>query len=195
MLNVEDAWGTWYNEFIRICNKNAPLMDHKIRVRSNPWVSRSIRKLIYERDYWHNHACRTKSIQDFNKYRCLRNKVTSLIRNQKKNYISSQLFANKGKPGNTWKILERILPSTTRGNIPPDMDADGFNEFFCSIGKKVTEHFGPTILHDFFPFSNSIFILPPIDFKFAYEFLVSLPNSVSLDLLKWITMSLNLVLS
>ena len=36
MLNVEDAWGTWYNEFIRICNKHAPLMDHKIRVRSNP---------------------------------------------------------------------------------------------------------------------------------------------------------------
>ena len=30
MLNVEDAWGTWYNEFIRICNKHAPLKDHKI---------------------------------------------------------------------------------------------------------------------------------------------------------------------
>ena len=63
------------------------------------------------------------------------------------------------------------------------MDADGFNEFFSSTGKKVTEHFGPTILHDFFPCLNSIFILPPIDFKLVYEFLVSLPNSVSLDLL------------
>lgn len=46
----ESTWLAWKEMFLTIVDKHAPLKRRRVKYRSMPWVDRSIRKLMYERD-------------------------------------------------------------------------------------------------------------------------------------------------
>ena len=81
-------------EFIRLCNKHAPVTEHKVKQRNNPWVTKTVRNLMQQRDYWHNRARNSRSAGDLNNYRYYRNKVNSTIQRVKKCYIKAKLDSN-----------------------------------------------------------------------------------------------------
>ena len=43
--NVDTAWQTFYCEFLRICNKHAPLYKHLIKDRHNLWITNKVKIL------------------------------------------------------------------------------------------------------------------------------------------------------
>ena len=49
--DINIAWQTWKNEFLRICNKHAPVRFCKIKQVNNPWITADILKLINHRDF------------------------------------------------------------------------------------------------------------------------------------------------
>ena len=182
ITNVMHAWTIWKSEFIRLCNKHAPITDHKVKQRNNPWVTKTVRNLMQQRDYWHNRARNSRSVGDINNYRYYRNKVNSTIQHVKKCYIKAKLDSNSHNSQKAWKILKQILPpSKTNASASSDITPNELNEFFSSIGTNVTSHFGPTILPNLPVQTNVTFSISPVSHSFIQTFLDKLPNSMTLD--------------
>ena len=182
--DVDVAWNIWIQEFTRICNKYAPLRDHKVKDHQKPWITKDIITLMQDRDHWHNKALKSKAISDMNQYRLLRNQVTCYIRNAKKSFVLNELHSYQGKPDKTWKILKQFLPKKNiNSSGSPEMDADSFNDFFSSIGEHTTKHYGPVIVPTLPVQTNHIFNIPPITIEFINKYLNTLPKSTALDFL------------
>ena len=71
--DVLKSWELWLREYIRICNKHAPICIHKVKDFNKPWINSRIRSMMRDHDYWHKKAICTKSNDHFNKYKSLRN--------------------------------------------------------------------------------------------------------------------------
>ena len=75
---------------------------------------------------------------DWLKYKSLRNKVTSVIRNAKHEYYCKEITSNRNNPKCMWQTLKKVLPSkrvdTVDNNI---IDVDKFNNFVSSVGENL----------------------------------------------------------
>ena len=83
ITDIHNAWNVWKKEYLAICNKHAPIQEHRIKHVNNPWFDKNIQALIYNRNYIHKKAIKHKSPALWAKYKELRNKVTSSIRDAK----------------------------------------------------------------------------------------------------------------
>ena len=72
-IDVHDAWKVWKNKFMQLCDKYAPLRQTRLKNRRNPWVTREIVQLMYERDYIHKKAVQLGDSDLMNTYRIKRN--------------------------------------------------------------------------------------------------------------------------
>ena len=179
MSDVNKAWELWFQEFTRICNKHAPVRQHKVRSRSNPWITDNIRHLMYRRDHVRQLAIKHKCSVLHEEYRSLRNQVTYSIRKAKKLYFSNNIMASANNPRQTWTTLKKFLPNKTAStNVSPEMNAENFNSFFSTIGTDVTAHFGNTVLPNcnITP-TNQHFSFSPINVSFVTKYLSVFKNS------------------
>ena len=74
--DVAEAWTLWKNEFLIISNAHAPIREYRIKNVYNPWFSKEIQNLIYERNHSHKLFIQSKDASDFLKYKKLHNLVT-----------------------------------------------------------------------------------------------------------------------
>jgi hypothetical protein len=137
VVDLAEKWDAFKNAFVSICNNHAPMCTRRMKDRHNPWIDASIVNLMYERDFVKRQAVRNKDELLFRKYQELRNEVTSKICAAKKAYYEKELTTNAGKPGRIWKIIGKIVNGNRHSDLPDDISADGFNEFFATIGEKV----------------------------------------------------------
>lgn len=75
------------------------------------WISQNIISKMKERDIKHKIAVFTKSDQDWEEYKNLRNTVVKMIRQEKEKYFNRILDENKNNTRELWKNLKTILPS------------------------------------------------------------------------------------
>ena len=126
-----------------ICNNHAPLREYRIKNVYKPWFSKEIQKLIYERNHVHKLYIRSKDATLFQKYKTLRNLITSTIGKQKQFYYTEQIKMNTSNKKGMWNVLKHILPSRNdNSNIDEAIDSNNFNEFFSETGIKLTNVFG-----------------------------------------------------
>ena len=138
--DVSIAWSSFKTEFLRICNKYAPIQHIRVKYTSKNWITSNIRELIHKRNHAHQKALRTLSESDWEHYKSLRNTITCKIGNLRTNFINQKF--NDGM----WKILKQVLPSNNKPPNHGDISAQDFNEFFSSIGTNLTSDFGDVSL-------------------------------------------------
>ena len=56
----EIKWEDWKNVFLSLSNKHVPIKTAWLKVRSNPWMTSDIVKLMYKRDKVHEMAVKKK---------------------------------------------------------------------------------------------------------------------------------------
>jgi hypothetical protein len=78
-----------------IIENHAPLQSRRVRAESLPWIIFDIRTLMRKRNFHHKKAQKTKSTDEWDKYRELRNKTTRLIRDAKQDFYSNTINENK----------------------------------------------------------------------------------------------------
>ena len=138
--DVNHEWTRWKTEFLRICDKHAPIKVSRVRSRHNPWMTHDIIKLIYKRDYIHEKAVQGSDQQLFNTYREIRNLVNTKIEEAKREYFNKVASDYKKDPKKTWKEINKVASGNKHDSeIPSSMDCNELNEYFVSIGKKVAE--------------------------------------------------------
>ena len=137
--DVYVAWDKWKSKFLNLCDKHAPLRKMRVRKKHLPWVDREVLEKIYERDFTHKKAVSNKNEEDWSQYKKIRNEVTNLIKLKKKEYFTSKLKSAKNSK-EMWNTIKEIIPDKKNNNsIPPEMNADSFNEYFSQIGLSLAK--------------------------------------------------------
>lgn len=136
-LNMEQRWLKFQNAFLSICNKHAPLRTQRLKDRFNPWMTREIINLIYERDHIKSQAIKNKSYDLWNQYTYIRNKITNMIRETKLHYYNNEIGKCQGNSKKVWKIVNKITNKSKKPELPQQLNATVLNEYFSTIGNKV----------------------------------------------------------
>ena len=73
-------------------------------------------------------------------YISVRNMVTSTVRRKKKLYYVSRITDCQSNPKQLWNVIGQLTGRKQFDNIPADLYADDFNEYFSSIGSETVAH-------------------------------------------------------
>ena len=137
---LEAKWDEFKNVFITVSDIHAPLHCRKLKNRCNPWFDNDILEMIYCRDYVKRKAISYNDAALWQTYRSLRNVVTSTIRRKKKLYYDSKITDCQSNPKQLWNVIGQLTGRKQFDNIPADLSANDFNEYFSSIGSETVAH-------------------------------------------------------
>ena len=133
---LEAKWDEFKNVFITVSDIHAPLHCRKLKNRCNPWFDNDILEMIYRRDYVKRKAISYNDAALWQTYRTLRNMVTSTVRRQKELYYDSKITDCQSNPKQLWNVIGQLTGRKQFDNIPADLSANDFNEYFSSIGSE-----------------------------------------------------------
>ena len=125
-------------------NPNAPVVNRRVRGRSLPWITPTIKDLMKKRDYHHKKAIKTNKQLHWSSYKRLRNAVSMKLRKEKASY-SNQL-CEKQDSRKLWKTLNELIPNkkqhkTANAPASENLTVTSFSEFFTSIVEKLCGHY------------------------------------------------------
>jgi hypothetical protein len=149
--NLNNAWNLFKHHLAKIVNKHAPLIERKVRGKTNPWFTKDIKSKMNTRDYFLRCAKRTNTISDWASYKKLRNCVSFLIRQAKANHVRSMFRENKSSPKFFWNQIKKAYPIKNSEGPPKTFKSDNrlitdksiisnsFCAYFANIGSQLVE--------------------------------------------------------
>ena len=111
-------------------NRFAPLQTHPKPKNGADWITNKLKNAISKRDELFQNWVKNPSDQTREKYRKFRNKVTSMIREAKREANFKRLGENPSS-----KTIYRTLK--THNNPAVSLAADELNSFFSTVGEKI----------------------------------------------------------
>ena len=104
----------------KLLDKHAPMrkMNSRELKRDNkPWITKEILKLIRKEDRcYRKYTKETNQIRKLglnNHIKIMKNKITQLIRNNKRNYYKEYFLTNKSNIKQLWKGVNEIISTKT----------------------------------------------------------------------------------
>ena len=148
-VGVNDLWADFKRAFVLISDRHAPVIQKRVRGVDNcSCLNRSIKLNMRQRDYFLRKARTTNHSEDWARYRCFRNRVTSDIKKAKAAYNRRLIDESGGDPKTFWKTIKKILQGEKRatspnisvnGSVTSDKRciANAFNTFFASAATRL----------------------------------------------------------
>lgn len=128
----DKALSCWYNLFLPILNKHAPLREKRVKhTNSLPWITQDIIKAMSHRD-------KLKTEGKCEEYKKQRNHVTYLIRSAKKAYFNGMVGENKDTVS-IWRAINLFCRGDKTTSVSPQLSPDCFNQHFLSIAKNLVQ--------------------------------------------------------
>ena len=84
----------------------APIKSFQVRTKYVPWMSQNTKDAIKERNLAQTIANRTKDKDDWRYYKKLRNKVTNILRKEKKLWQENKLVEFGNDTSSIWKNVK-----------------------------------------------------------------------------------------
>ena len=144
----EKLWQSFKSIFVTLSNRHAPVKSMRLKKRYCPWINQETIELMYKRDNLHKKAVRDKNTHIWREYTALRNKITSLIRSEKRKYYNNELCENVNDPKQFWKTINKLTGKSAMQSAPKEISANDFNEYFSNIGHKVVSNNLHTSVHE-----------------------------------------------
>ena len=135
----------------------APLKTVQVRKKYNPWLSKTTKDMMVERDRLHGVAIQSKSSDDWAQYKSLRNKVINRQRIEEKSGKKARLDQCSSDASRMWKEVRNILNWGSTGSptqlsfnghflTKPQDIANAQNQFFINKVKNIKDQLpAPTI--------------------------------------------------
>ena len=128
----DDAAEFWINTFSSIYNKHAPFVKKRVRhMTKPPWITKEIDDEIKKRNY-------LKQFGNNSEFKKQRNKVNSLKRRSKRQYIQKLLISTKDSRS-IWKAINILTNkhTTKTQQVIKDILPDSMNNHFANIAERV----------------------------------------------------------
>ena len=181
-MDINNAWKSWKHEFLKICNKHAPIRSCRVKHASNPWITRDILDLINKKNFLHKKALNTRNTFDFMQYHRARNVTNFEIKNAKKSFFADKLKSVSSQ-SDMWKTLKSVLPSKQSQISDISLTAANFNSYFSSVGNRLTENIPLCSIADNDKCSNQHLKFNVISVLFITNCLATLKYNSSLGVL------------
>lgn len=151
--DTERAYDVFYEKFIGYYNEHFPVQTKHIKKRKRnrkPWVSLDMLKLIKTKNKLYKNYLKRSIQANYDKYKKLRNMVTTRLRRAKRDYYFKKFDSVKNNSKKTWTLINEILgkqkSAVEEGKSfchngsyisNPDDIAENFNEYFVNIGSNI----------------------------------------------------------
>ena len=99
----------WSESFSPIIDKHAPLSEMRVSGKYCPWIDKNLRDMIRTRHELKKSAVKGKSPILMDSYRQIRNKVSALNVQLKKQHYPNSISASKGNMKEPWKTSNEAL--------------------------------------------------------------------------------------
>ena len=217
-LNQKDpnlSMNNLYKTLVYILDEHAPyrkISKREAKLKQKPWIDKEILKQMNKRDKILHKYQKSSNVDKksslYEEYKSLRNVVTKMKRDAKKNYYKEFFETNRTNLSLMWKGIRSIVKirSSSKRDITlidvngkkitdPKMIANFFNNFFVTVGTDIEKSI-PKPKISFVEYlktlkTKSIFILTPTTPSQISEIINSLdkkkstgPNSVPVHILK-----------
>ena len=103
-----EMWSQWKCLFLPIANKHAPLRTMRVRARSSPWITSTLKRCMHDRDILKIKASKSKNPSDWMQFKKQRNIVNKEIRLAKQAYYQNTFNENKGDSKRTWQTINEL---------------------------------------------------------------------------------------
>ena len=97
----------------RILDRHAPIKVFQTCTRFAPWLSKETKEIMKERDRAQVWASSSKKVEDWATYRSLRNRVTKLLKTEKKDWQKKKLEECSNDSGKCKRLAELVLKFLT----------------------------------------------------------------------------------
>ena len=126
-----------------VLDKHAPIKKKIMRANDSPFMTKALRKMIMNRSRCKNAYCKNKTLENWEKYRKLRNECLKLTRKTKKEYFHNLDISAINDNRTFWKTVKPFF--TTKGIKGSNKIILLEKEEIISDNSKVTE-----IMNDYF---------------------------------------------
>ena len=142
---------SWTGMFSLILEKHVPTCNRRVSEKFCPWVTKDFKLMCKVRDKLKKQAIRSKSELLMQSYKHIRNKVNKLNGDLKRDYFTQKITSCEGDLTNAWKTINQVINKKSKTTHIPSLNVDGkhianndniaesMNNFFCSIGEKLSE--------------------------------------------------------
>ena len=149
--DIDDCLSAWESIFGQAVDSHAPLKQKRITNKTQPdWMTSQILDQLKHRDHLLKRARKTRSGDDWTKYRRARNLVTSSIEKAKRTFFKSSIKNSRDDPKSMWKHIKSLtgrkaaqqptsLQDQNYGIIldTPTGIAEYFYLHFISVARKI----------------------------------------------------------
>jgi hypothetical protein len=122
--DVNTAAAIFQDNINSVLDRLAPIRKIQTRNHFAPWISEETTNLMEERNMLKEAAVRSQAVDDWNKYRTLRNKVNRRVKDEKVEWQKEKLKKCRGDPGQVWSNILGWLNWKT-SNSPSKLYSDG----------------------------------------------------------------------
>ena len=109
-IDVNVAWSVFKELFLKVLNKHAEIVERIVRGRDVPWLNNSIKKAIDKRGYYSRKAKQTGRENFRSTYKTKRDRVISIIGQEKAIYYTRLIKGNQSDPKTFWRAVKKFLP-------------------------------------------------------------------------------------
>ncbi|MCG8045232.1 MAG: reverse transcriptase domain-containing protein [Candidatus Thiodiazotropha endolucinida] len=160
--NIDFINEKFTSTILGVAEKSIPQVKFTIRPNDKPWMTSSIRKHMRQRNRLYTKAKTKNSTYHWHNYKNKRNEVVQLVREAKRNYMTSlqSTLSDPNLPSRKWfKIANDITKLKNKANPPPPLlsnaqvnihpldKAQVLNEHFANISKTENEPILPQDLN------------------------------------------------
>ena len=123
-----------------------PTTRVKIKYRNRlPWLSDGLKSSIRQKKLYRI-SLKHPTINNIHRYKQYRNRLTSLLKYEEKQFYQRQIIENKNNLRKAWAIIKQVVNKNKRNKISdqfimndrketdPNMIANSFNNYFANIG-------------------------------------------------------------
>ena len=153
--DVNKAWEIiMFNHIKKTADELCPLKHFRIAQVKEAWITCELLEMIKEKESALARAKRTKSENDFQRARQLRNEVIRRLCTARADYVKNNLEESRGDTKKFWKNISDILPArkssqrnsirltnqTSNDTIPEHECADYINSFLTQLGNTIVKY-------------------------------------------------------
>jgi len=120
--SLDDITDRFTSALLRMCDKNIPNKYVTIRPKDKPWMNGEIRTLMRKRNRQHKLAKKHNNPYEWAKFRSMRNKVVSAVRNAKRqhDFKLDKMLGDAHGTKTWWRLVKTYLKGNCKAkHFPP----------------------------------------------------------------------------
>ena len=182
--DVDIAYTDFIDRTTKAINEIAPFKQLCVKGSTSEWVDEEVLQAINSRNKLFQKFKKSKLYDDNQNYKKARNHVQNLVKSKKRNFFTTKLTENAGKPKELWKTLRKLgVPSKEKSMSAISLKKDGkivfdtksiceiFKMFFANLSSNLVKNlptptsiFGMDSVQNYYShlnLQNKLFVLEP----------------------------------